>query len=189
MIEAIIEALSRFADLLFFKIISPLFASLGQLLDLVILGPMRIVHAPVALQIIVVAVLAALFSLLLRRLVGVEAKEQAFRQTFVAQRAQRDELHQIEDWKIREQLTKTMDNEIDEEFNTYLAGRFARYGMVYLLPLFLLLFWLDNSVGTQISVTVPGLFEEEKQLPSLVVFLISYLASLMVFFQIRKRLR
>ncbi len=183
MITTIQETFLRFLDLIFYEIISPFFHFIGHILDVVILGPLRFVNAPPMVQMVLVAMLTAIFCFFLRHLFQVEKKEHAFQKVFLKQKAQRDELHHINNWKTREQLAKTMDNEMDERFNTYLADRFVRYGLVYLLPMFLILFWVENSIGTQAVIILPAIFKSPLSLPSLVIFLTSYLITLIILFK------
>ncbi len=187
MIASIRETFLKFLDLIFYELISPFFHFIWQALDFVILGPLRFVNAPPVVQIALVAMFTAIFCFFLRYLFQVEKKERTFQKTFLKQKAQRDELHHINDWKMREQLAKTMDNEIDEKFNIYLADRFVRYGLVYLLPMFLTLFWVETSIGTQAVLFLPKIFESPISLPSPVIFLASYLITFVVLFKKRSR--
>ena len=85
---------------------------------------------------------------------------------------------QLDDWKQREVLFRTSDNLIDEEFNTYLAQRFARQMMIYLIPIFMVLFWLSQifppSVPLQSRMWILGL----NKMPISLIFLPSYAAVL-----------
>jgi len=173
-------------DIVFFSVISPVFLVVGRGLELLLMEPLRLIQLPVALQVVLVAVLAALVSLRLRKWMQVEEKEQAFRVRFEASREQQQDLKLISDWKSRETYAKTIDNEIDQEFNTYLAGRFVRYGVVYLLPLFLTQFWLGEVIDETFVLAVPSA-SGPVGVSQMAVFLPVYCLSLYLAFRRMKR--
>lgn len=184
--ETLLHPFLTLLDTLYFGIISPLFLLLSQGLEQVLLGPLRLLQLPVTLQVMCVAVAAAALSLYIRKLIKVEEKEAAFKKQFTAKKRQQDDLHLISDWKSREKFAKAIDDDIDYDFNTYLAGRFARYGITYLLPIFLTLFWLDGIIhetfliGLPASSGYPGLSTQ-------FVFLLTYCTALFIYFRLRKK--
>jgi len=186
--EPIIKTISELLDSLYFEIISPLFAALGRGLDLLLIQPLQFLQIPPVLQIICIATLTALLSLALRRLVKVEEKESAFKAAFARKKAAQDDLKLISDWKSREIFAKTIDQDIDQDFNSYLAGRFAGHGIVYLLPIFLSLFWLENSsLPSGILFYLPeNRFGIEGIYPQF-VFLLTYCGALFTFFRLRRK--
>jgi len=187
--ENILTFFSSLLDTIFYSVISPLGNMLGYILTLALLRPMQLLQLPPALQVACIAVLTAMVSLVLRKLLKTEEKEQEFRVRFLAQKKEQEELHRISDWKSREKLAKVMDDDIDEDFNSYLAGRFARYGITYLLPMFLVLYWLQSSTGYTIVLHLPGNPLGLTSIPLLVVFLVCYGATLFVSFRLRKNKR
>jgi membrane protein implicated in regulation of membrane protease activity len=186
--EALLKTISTLFDHLYIEFIGPLFTLLVQGLDAVILRPLQFVHLPAILQVIVVGILTALLSVWIRRRMKVDAKEAAFRAAFLAQKAQQDDLKLISDWKSREAYAKVIDDDIDQDFNSYLAERFARYGLIYLLPIFLTLSWLQNAI-------VPGgvllpLGENQFNIQGIsvnLVFLVTYCSFLIGYFRLRKK--
>ena len=175
-------------DLLYFEIISPVFVLIGRGLDILLIQPMQFLHIPLVLQIMFIALLTGMLSMLIRRLLGVEQKDAAFRAVFAARKEAQDDLKLISDWKSRETFAKTIDNEIDNDFNSYLAERFARHGMVYLLPIFLSLFWLEHSpLPNGILLYLPdNRFGVQGIYPQF-VFLLTYCLVLFTYFKIRRK--
>lgn len=186
--ELIIKTISELLDSLYFEIISPVFAALGRVLDLLLIQPLQFLQIPPVLQVICIATLTALLSLGLRRLVKVEEKDAAFKAAFARKKAAQDDLKLISDWKSRETFAKTIDQDIDQDFNSYLAGRFAGHGIVYLLPIFLSLFWLENSsLPSGILFYLPeNRFGIEGIYPQF-VFLLTYCSVLFTFFRRRRK--
>ena len=136
----------------------------------------------------VIAILAGLLSMTIRRLLRVEQKEAAFKAVFTRKKEAQEDLKLISDWKSRETFAKTIDNDIDQDFNSYLAERFARHGMVYLLPIFLSLFWLENSsLPSEILLYLPeNRFGIQGIYPQF-VFLLTYCLTLFIFFRLRRK--
>ncbi len=186
--ELFLNTISDLLDTLYFEIISPVFVVLGRGLDLLLIQPLQLLQIPPALQIICIASLTALLSLALRRLVRVEEKEAAFKAAFARKKAAQDDLKLISDWKSRETFAKTIDQDIDQDFNSYLAGRFAGHGIVYLLPIFLSLFWLENSpLPSGILFYLPdNRFGIEGIYPQF-IFLVTYCGVLFTFFKLRRK--
>lgn len=142
------ESLSRILDWLFYDCITPVFLLLGRLLSLVFIKPFTLLNTPLWLHIIVLAILMAFFSFYLRRLLKVEEKVQRFNALFAEKRRRQQDLQYITEKYSREALYRVTDDELNSDFNTYLAHHYARYVTVYMLPLFLVLAWL-NSVFSE----------------------------------------
>ena len=187
--DSMMEMINALFDILFFDLVSPLFGLLGKGLELILLRPLQLLQLPPALQITVLAAFCALFSLYLRKVMHVEKKENDFRRRFLAKKEQQESLHLISDWKSREKFAKAMDDDIDEDFNTYLAGRFARYGLVYLLPVFLTLYWLENIFVQSPVITLPENSTGLTDIPYQAIFLATYCLTLFTVFTIRKKCR
>ena len=149
MLDAFLQNILLILDWLFESIVSPVFLLAGRGLELLMLKPLDALHAPVVWQLILAAVITALLSRYLRTLFRVEQKEQEFKEKFSAEKAKQQDIKLLEDWKTRDEFYKACDQELDEDFNTYLAQRIGRYVGVYLLPLFLVLFWLNSVFSTQ----------------------------------------
>lgn len=181
--------------------IAPLFSLLGRGFKLLLLTPLAAGHFPPWGQVMIIAMLAGLLSCLLRRLLRVEERETAFREEFTGRKAEQGYLSGLPDWKTREVLIRASDEELDEHFNTYLAQRFAHYGMVYLLPLFFTLSWLSSVFpddllaarnGGPYLIMLPANGLGIQGLSLSTVFLAGYLATLLIAFSIfrhRKPLR
>ena len=154
--DILIQKLTFGLDWLFESILGPFFSLLGSGLELLFLKPLEVVHVPISGQIIIAAVATALFSRLLRRLLKVEEKEKLFKEKFTAQRTQQKNIDLLKDWKTRDSLYRFTDKEIDEDFNTYLAQRFARYMQIYMIPLFLILHWLNTVFSAEQLISLQG---------------------------------
>lgn len=160
------------------------------------LKPLTLLHLPVVLQIAAVGVLTGMFSQLLRKVMRVEEKEASFQRKFAAKKSLQQPIAGLEDWKARDVLYRASDKELDEDFNTYLAQRFARYGFVYLLPIFGTLFWLETALppeklvvrqsGAYVLALPENAYGVEGFTVSM-VFLVVYLVFQIVFFGVKKR--
>lgn len=195
--RTIIDMALTALDWFFNAIIVPFFVITGQGLEWLLLRPMVLLHVPVFLQTVIIAVMAGAGSMLIRHLIKVEAREKAFQAKFSRKKEQQREIELLTDWKTRDLLYRTMDNDLDEDFNTYLAQRFAIHTAVYLLPIFLTLSWLDNVLsrerlleltGSPHVLTLPGNAYGITGLPVASVFLMGYVATLICFFIISKHL-
>ncbi len=180
------QIITDILDSVFYRIVVPVFTLLAAILDLLILRPMQMMHFPPALQVAGVAIFTAGLSILLRHVVKADEKERRFKEKFSAKKKEQEELHHVSDWKSREKIAKAMDDDIDEDFNTYLAGRFARYGIAYLLPIFLMMYWLESVTDYTIVIFLPENSYNIKGIPVLVVFLATYCLALFVFFRIKR---
>lgn len=195
-LQAIFDYIVHLFDLLFVRVVQPFFVFLGQGLEFLIIAPLSFLSVPVSLQVGVVAVLTGLLSMLLRVLLNVEKKEFAFKHAFTKKREEQQNIKMLSDWKTRDFLYRTSDKEIDEKYNTYLAQRFARHGIVYLLPVFFALFWLENLFSPETLTLLHGypflipLPDNSYGIDGLsvpFVFLLSYVPTLLVCFWIRKK--
>ncbi len=177
-------------DLLYFEIISPAFRFVAHGLDTLLIQPMQFLQIPPVLQVMFIALLSAMLSMAIRHLLRVEEKEAAFKAKFTKKKNAQDDLKLISDWKSRETFAKTIDDDIDQDFNSYLAERFARHGLVYLLPIFLSLFWLENALeSTGILFPLPeNRFGLQGVYPQF-IFLLTYCLGLFTFFRLRKKKR
>jgi len=184
-------------DSIYYGMLQPLFFGIRGLLDFVFLDSMSALSISQSTQVVVVAVCTVLLAFCLRSLLKVEVREKVFREKFTVQKAERDTIGIIPDLKSRDALYTSADQSIDEDFNTYLAQHYFRYVLIYLLPLFLVMAWLNSSLDEHVLPVVSGqayLF----LLPSkplgmegvsvTMLFLLSYVASLIVGFQVKKRL-
>jgi Flp pilus assembly protein TadB len=184
--ENLLKPFITLLDTLYFGIISPIFSFLSRGLEFVLLEPLRIIQLPPALQVVVVAFFAAALSISIRKLIKVEEKEATFKAQFTAKKAKQEDLHLISDWKSREKFAKAIDDDIDEDFNTYLAGRFSRYGMAYLLPIFMTLFWLDGIITDTFLIALPE-STGYQGISTQIVFLFAYCTALFIYFKRRKK--
>ncbi|MEA3469785.1 MAG: hypothetical protein U9R57_16395 [Thermodesulfobacteriota bacterium] len=184
-------------DFLFYRIFSPLVLSVRNLFDLLFLDSLSALHIPPTGQVVIVAVCTVLFAFSLRWWLKVDAKEKVFRKAFVAQKTERDQIGIVDDKKSRDEMYKSADQTIDEGFNTYLAQHYFRYVSIYLLPLFLVMSWLNHSLDKNVLTVVSGhayLF----LLPShplgmegvsvTMLYLLVYVMGLIIGFQVKRRL-
>ncbi len=186
--EQLLKIITNMLDFLYFELISPVFVFIARGLDMLLIHPLQFLEVPTVLQVMIIAILTGLLSMTIRRLLRVEEKEAAFKATFTQKKEAQDDLKLISDWKSRETFAKTIDKDIDQDFNSYLAERFARHGMVYLLPIFLSLFWLENaSLPTGILFYLPeNRFGIQGIYPQF-VFLLTYCLTLVTFFRLRRK--
>lgn len=138
------EVFNRLLDWLYYDCIAPLFQLVGRLLSLIFIQPLVMLHVPLWLHVIILAVLTACFSFFLRRVLKVEQKVKHFNALFAEKRRRQQDLQLISDKYSREALYRVTDDELNSDFNTYLAHHYARYVTVYMLPLFLVLAWLNT---------------------------------------------
>jgi hypothetical protein len=189
------QMLNNILDGLYYGMLQPLFLGIRDLLDFVFLDSLSLLSVPQSAQVVIVAICTVLLAFLIRKILNVEDNEKVFRHKFAKQKAQRDTIAIIPDPKSRNALYTSADQSIDEDFNTYLAQHYFRYVLIYLLPLFLVLAWLNDSLDEKILTTISGhpyLF----LLPShplgmegvsvTLLFLLSYVLSLAVAFQLRR---
>ena len=191
------DMLNNFLDWIFYSVIEPLFSLIAQLFYLALLKPMAMLGLPVSLQVFLVAALTASLSFAIRCWLKVDTQEKEFTKEFSSKKKQQENVKFISDWKSREAMYRTMDNNLDEDFNTYLAHRFFRYVTTYMLPIFLVLAWLNSflseeilraSMGTHYIVPLPMANGEIEGMNVTMVFLCAYIVCLVAGFQIKKYL-
>ncbi len=183
---------------LYYGLIAPFFRFCAGVLTLVLIRPMTLLHLPPWLQVGVVAVLVALFAFWMRRLLRVDERIEEFNRRFAEKRKQQQELRHIPDKYSRDALYRTTDEELNQEYNTFIAYHYARYVMIYMLPLFLVLAWL-NAVfsgpwlvaryGRPYLVVLPDNSFGIGGLSVTFIFLLVYILTLIVGFRIRRRLK
>lgn len=190
------ESLNRLLDWLYYDCIAPLFRLAGQLLDLLLIQPLVLLHVPVWLHVTLLAVLTACFSFFLRRLLKVEEKVKHFNALFAEKRRRQQDLQLITEKYSREALYRVTDDELNSDFNTYLAHHYARYVTVYMLPLFLVLAWLNGvfsetvllaRAGRSYALAVPANGFGVQGMSVTAVFLLTYVLCLIIGFQILRR--
>ncbi len=190
------DFLNRLLDLLYYDVIAPLFHLLGQILYLIFILPLAWLQVPLWLHIMILALLTAFFSFFLRRLFRVEEKVKHFNALFAEKRRRQQDLQVISDKYSREALYRITDDELNSDFNTYLAYHYARYMSVYMLPLFLIMAWL-NSVfseeillarfGSRFIVALPDNRFGMTGLSLTFIFLLTYVLCLIIGFQVMRR--
>lgn len=165
--------------------------------DTVFIGGMSLLSIPYSIQVVIIAVCTVSFAFCLRKWLDVEVKSRIFREKFIAQKAERDNIKIISEKRSRDAMFTAADQSIDEDFNTYLAQHYFRYVLIYLLPVFLVMAWLNSSFDERVLQVVSGqpyLFLLPSQPMGMhgvsvtLLFLLSYVISLIVGFQIKKRL-
>lgn len=190
------QTLNSILDTVFYNLISPVILFVRNLLDLIFLGTMSAFHISLSGQVIIVSASTVLFAFFLRWFLKVEEKNRKFNDKFKALKEKRDTIKVIDDEKVREAMLESADQSIDEDFNTYLAQHYFRYVLVYMLPVFLVMAWLNSSLDKTVLPVVEGqtyLFT----LPSkplgmngvsvTLLFLSTYVMFLIFGFQIQKR--
>ncbi len=193
------ETLNRLLDWLYFSLIAPLFHLLGELLSVVLLKPLDFVQTPIWLQVCVVAVLTAIFAFWFRGILRVDEKVERFSTMFAAKRKKQLDLQLIGNKHSRSAMYRATDDDLNAVYNTYLTGHYARYVLIYMLPIFLILAWLNSvysatiltrQFGIPFVLPVPENSFGVQGLSVTFVFLCVYVASLIIGFCIRRyRLR
>ncbi len=150
------QTINDILDIVFYKIFSPLVLYIRDLFDLLFLDSLSALHVSPTGQVVFVGICTVLFAFSLRWWLNVEAKEKVFRKAFTAQKAKRDYIGIVDDKKSRDEMYKSADQTIDEGFNTYLAQHYFRYVSIYLLPLFLVMSWLNHSLDESNLIVVSG---------------------------------
>ncbi len=185
-------------DWFYSALLVPFLSAIATALNWTLLYPMERAGLPLGIQVTILALITASVSLALRTTLKVEAKEEEFKRLFTEKKALQEEFRQVEDWKKRKLLYDSTDKELDEEFNTYLAQRFSRYGIVYLLPFFTTMLWFDSVrpravlkelYGTPYALTFTGATPLEAQgLSVAALFTICYLLFIWSALLIKKKL-
>lgn len=150
------QVFNTFLDSLFYGCIEPLFLFMRNSFDLLFLKTMSFLQIPPTGQVIIMAFFTALLAFGLRKWLHVEEKNKKFRKEFVREKKKRDIIGIVEDKKMRDAMYESADQSIDEDFNTYLAQHYFQYVLVYLLPLFLVMAWLNSSFDKTILPTLEG---------------------------------
>ncbi len=187
-----------FLDWLMAGVLTPLFSGASHLLQLVIINPLETVGAPLWLQVTLVALLTAGVSILIRKLLRVDEKEAAFQKAFLERKQAQELIGKIDDWKKQAVLYDASDNELDERFNEYLAQRFARYGLTYLMPVFFALFWLDHipsvvklkeETGAVFVIAFPGSVKGVSGISLPLLFMTVYLLAIFIYFRLKPKIK
>ncbi len=189
------ELLYGLLDWLYYGVIAPFFRFLSQTLTLIFLKPLEMLGVPVGLQVALIAVLTAVLAFRIRSWLRVEEKVREFNERFAEKRKAQQDLQLISDWKSRDALYRATDEELNHEYNTFLAYHYARYVLVYLLPIFLILAWLNNyfsepwliaRFGKPFVILLPDNRLGAQGLSVTFIFLLVYVVSLIIGFRIKK---
>ncbi len=195
------EILNTVLDWLYYDVIAPFFTFLVRMMDGLFLAPLGRLGTPEWLQVVLAAILTVTFAFWLRRVFKVDERIAVFRAAFVAKREKQMDLQMVSDKYSREALYRSTDEELNHDFNIYLAQHYARYVSIYLLPLFLSLAWLNRSLseewltaqyGAPFVLPAPVNSMGVEGLSVTFVFLVTYVISLIIGFnfpRLRRRLR
>ncbi len=184
-------------DSLFYGVIEPLFFFIRDGFDLVFLKTLSFLQISPAGQVVILAFLTAVLAFALRKWLHVEEKNKKFRKDFIREKKRRDTIGIVKEKKIRDAMYESADQSIDENFNTYLAQHYFQYVLVYLLPLFLVLAWLNSSFDKNVLPTAEGktyLFLLASKplgmqgVSVTLLFLLSYILFLILGFQLKRRI-
>ncbi len=189
------ETLNRLLDWLYLSLVAPFFLLLGKLLSLLLLKPLDLLQTPIWLQVFLLAVLTACFAFWLRGILDVDGKLKRFNTMFAGKRQEQQDFHLTDDKHTRKALYQSTDDDLNAVYNTYLAGHYARYVLIYLLPIFLILAWL-NTVYPETFLTrkfgIPYVLPAPENgfgvqgLSVTLVFLLTYIVTLIIGFRIRR---
>jgi len=190
------DILNQILDWIYFGIITPVFQMIGWLLSLVFIKPLVALHTPIWLHVAILGLLTAAFSHYVRHLLRVDEKVARFNELFAEKRRRQMDLQMIPDKYSREALYRVTDDELNSDFNSYLAHHYARYVTVYMLPIFLILAWLNmvfsSSVlvarcGMPYVVSVPENRFGVQGLSVTAIFLLAYITGLIAGFYLKKK--
>jgi len=185
-----------FLDWLMYGVLTPLFSSISHILQVIIITPLEAIGAPLWLQVALVALMTAGISIFIRKLLRVDEKEAAFQKAFMERKKAQELIQQIDDWKKQSVLYDASDKELDEKFNEYLAQRFARYGLTYLIPVFFALFWLDHipsvvrlkeETGAVFVIAFPSTVKGVSGISLPLLFMSIYLLAIFSYFKFRPK--
>jgi len=183
-------------DFVLVKFVGPLFSVIGKTLYFILLKPLALLQLPVFIQVIFIGILTGFLSIKIKKALKVQEKEEVFFKKFEKMRAVQKDFDLIKDWKMRKVLYEATDKDLDEEYNTFIAQKFSHFGMVYLLPIFLTLFWLDSVFSSDYLESINGLpytlvFPSEPfGLPGLslpVTFFIGYISIQIIWARLQKK--
>ena len=189
------EFLIHILDWLYYECIGPAFQLLAHILSIIFIRPLTYLQVPIWLHVILLAVLTSCFSFFLRRLINVEEKVNHFNTLFTEKRRRQQNLQMISDKYSRQALYKVTDDELNDDFNTYLAHHYARYVAVYLLPIFLTLAWINSVfneemilalLGNRFIINLPANIFGLTGLSVTFIFLLTYVFCLIIGFQIKR---
>lgn len=192
------EFINSQLDWLYFTVLVPLFTWGAHLLTLLLITPFINLKVPLLPHVAGLGTLLAILALGLRNLLQVEQKVAAFNTSFDAQRSRQQDLQLISDKRSRDALYRATDEDLNSSYNTFLAQHYARYVLIYLLPLFLSLAWLNSvfsqeylyeRLGQGSLVTLPPNGYGAQGLSVTFVFLVSYVLSLVIGFRVRRLFR
>ncbi len=137
-------------------ILTPVASATGKGLEIMILKPLSGAGLDPFWQVLIVGVLTAFISIFIAKLLRTEAKEERFRKIFLEKKAIQENFKNVEDWKMKKVLYETSDSDLDEEYNNFVAQKFAHFGATYLLPIFLILFWLNLNFPVEKLMEITG---------------------------------
>ncbi len=179
-----------------YGVLTPLFSSISHFLQVIIITPLEAIGAPLWLQVVLVALMTAGISIFIRKLLRVDEKEAAFQKAFMERKKAQELIKEIDDWKKQSVLYDASDKELDEKFNEYLAQRFARYGLTYLMPVFFALFWLDHipsvvrlkeETGAEFVIAFPSAVKGVSGISLPLLFMTVYLLVIFIYFKFRPK--
>lgn len=171
---------------------------MAQVLYFTLLKPLILLNIPIWIQICVIAVLTVTFAFWLRRILRVEEKVKKFKQGFTEKRMPQKDFKLIKDKRQRSDMYKASDDELNDIYNTFLAEHYARYVLIYLLPVFLIMAWLNDVYSTEVLLARTGYPfvinapENDHGIQGFsvtLIFLVTYIISLITGFIIRRRFR
>lgn len=164
-------------DYLFAKVVQPGFAAAEGVMEAIVLNPLQASGVSAAGQVALLGVLTCSLSLLLCRLLQMDRTCAKFQEAFAAEKdAWAPSIAAAPDPALKANLATLRDHGLDNLYNDFLAGLFARNGAAYLLPVLFCLLWLHHSM----------LAEQLGSEKVITLFLLSYGAAFFCRFFIKK---
>ncbi|VAW37752.1 hypothetical protein MNBD_DELTA03-809 [hydrothermal vent metagenome] len=128
----------------------------------------------------------------MRYFLRVDEKTRRFNEEFSRKREEQQALQLITDKYSREALYRITDEELNARYNYFLAHHYARYVIIYMLPLFLTLAWLNQVysaavLGNPFVIIIPLNNFGVQGLSVTFLFLLTYVISLIIGFRLQKK--
>ncbi len=188
------ETFNRLLDWIYFDLLMPVFNIVAQTLYFILLKPLIFINTPIWMQICLIAVLTVVFAFWLRKVLKTEEKTKKFQKIFTEKRMPQEDFKLVENQHQRRAMYKSSDDDLNSMYNTFLAEHYARYVLIYLLPLFLIMAWLNNiyskevlliQTGHPFVINISDNDYDVKGLSVTLIFLVTYIISLIIGFTIR----
>lgn len=127
-----------------------------------------------------------------------EEKTKKFNRIFAEKRMLQQDFQLVQNTYQCRAMYQASDDTLNNMYNTFLAKHYARFVSIYLLPLFLIMAWLNNVYSAEVLIiergypfvlSAPANDYGIQGLSVTFIFLVSYIPSLIIGFLIRRHRR